>query len=176
MDHILYQDVQDYFAWGKTVNPSIKIYTYNLENKVTFKIKTAYYLNLFTPETMKLLRSTKNKILKNKNGENLPYLWITEVVLIQCNVANNSYQQNSRALYTFVPSRPFGQLLDISLEYFIFLKIFDSEFSYIEVRFTDENSNSLEKEYETCVTLDIYYSITHRKWRAIQFNQEMKHL
>ena len=74
MDHILYQDVQDYFAWEKTVNPSIKIYTYNLENKVTFKIKTAYYLNLFTPETMKLLRSIKNKILKNKNGENLPYL------------------------------------------------------------------------------------------------------
>ena len=74
MDHILYQDVQDYFAWRRTVNLSIKIYTYYLENKVTFKIKTAYYLDLFTPETMKLLRSTKNKILKNKNGENLPYL------------------------------------------------------------------------------------------------------
>ena len=66
-------------------------------------------------------------------------------------------------MYTFVPSRSFGQLLDISLEYFILLKIFDSEFSYIEVWFTDQNSNFLEKEYEIYVTLGIYYSIGHRK-------------
>ena len=66
-------------------------------------------------------------------------------------------------MYTFVPSRSFGQLLDISLEYFILLKIFDSEFSYIEVWFTDQNSNFLEKEYEIYVTLGIYYSIAHRK-------------
>ena len=61
---------------------------------------------------MKLLGSTKSKIEKYKNGENSPYLEITEVVLIHCNVFNNSYQQNSRVLYTFVPNKIFGQLLD----------------------------------------------------------------
>ena len=69
------------------------------------------------------------------------YLEITEVVLIHCNVVNNSYQQNSRVLYTFVPNKSFGQLLDISPKKFIFLKTFDSEFSYIDVRFTNQNSN-----------------------------------
>ena len=85
-------------------------------------------------------------ITKDENGENVPYLEITEVVLIHCNVVNNSYQQNSRVLYTFVPNKSFGQLLDISPENFIYLKTFDSEFSYIEVWFTDQNSNPLEIE------------------------------
>ena len=55
-------------------NPSIKIYTNKLENRITFKIKTGYYLELLTSKTMKLLRSTKSKIEKDKNGENIPYL------------------------------------------------------------------------------------------------------
>ena len=62
---------------------------------------------------MKLLGSTKSKITKDKNGENVLYLEITEEVLIHCNVVNNSYQQNSRVLYTFVSNKSFGQLLDI---------------------------------------------------------------
>ena len=82
---------------------------------------------------MKLLGSSKNKITKDKNGENIPYLEITDVVLIHCNVVNNSYQQNSRVFYTFVLNKSFGQLLDISPENFIFLKTFDSQFSYDEV-------------------------------------------
>ena len=86
---------------------------------------------------MKLLWSTKSKIIKDEDGENLPYLEITEVVLIHCNIFNNSYQQNSRFLYTFVPNKPSGQLLDISTENCTFLKTFDSEFSYMEVWFTD---------------------------------------
>ena len=86
-----------------------------------FKIKAGYYLELLTPETMKLLRSTETKIIKNENGENVSYLEITEVVLIHCNVANNSYQQKSRVLYTFLPNKSLGQLLDISPENFIFL-------------------------------------------------------
>ena len=76
----------------------------------------------------------------------MPYLKITEVILIYCNVVNNSYQQNSRVLHTFVPNKSFGQLLDISPENVIFLKPFDSEFSYIEGWFTNQNSNSLEIE------------------------------
>ena len=67
---------------------------------------------------MKILGSTKSKITKDKDGENAPYLEIAEVVLIRCNVVNNSYQQNSKVLYTFVPNKCFGQLLDISLENF----------------------------------------------------------
>ena len=97
-------DIQDYFeyilkkTWGKTVNPSISIYTNKIENRITFKIKTGYYLEVLIPETMKILGSTKSKITKNQNGENFPYLEITEAVLIHCNVVNNSYQQNSRVL------------------------------------------------------------------------------
>ena len=113
-------DIQDYFEYvfkkhgEKIVNPSTRIYTNKIENRITFKIKTGYYLELLTPETVKLLGSTKSKIAKDKNGENVPYLQITEVLLIHCNVVNNSYQQNSRVLYTFVLNKSFGQLLDIS--------------------------------------------------------------
>ena len=82
---------------------------------------------------MKLLGSSKSKITENEHGENVSYLEITEVVLIHCNVVNNSYQQNSRVLYKFIPNNLFSQLLDISPKHFIFLKTFDSDFSYIEV-------------------------------------------
>ena len=67
---------------------------------MTFKIKTGYYLELLTPESIKLLGSTENKITKDKNGENVPPLKITEVVLVHCNIVNNDYQQDSRVLYT----------------------------------------------------------------------------
>ena len=73
------------------------------------------------PQTMRLLVSTEKKIDKDKNGENLPRLEITEVV--NCNMVNNDYQQNSRVLYTFVPSKSLGQLLDISPKNFMFSKI-----------------------------------------------------
>ena len=72
---------------------------------------------------MKLLGSTKSKVTKDKNGENIPDLEITEVVLIHCNVVNNSYQQNSRILHTFIPNKSFSQLFDISPKNFIFLKL-----------------------------------------------------
>ena len=109
-----------------------------------FKIKTGYYLELLTPETMQLLESTKSRITKDENGENVPHLELNEVVLIHCNISNKNYQQNSRVMHTFVPNKFFGQLLDISSENFIFLKTFKSEFSYIEVWFTDENSKPLD--------------------------------
>ena len=71
-------------------------------------------------ETIKLLGSTKSKITKDKNDKNVPNLEITEVVLIHCNIVNEDYQQDSRALYTFVPNKSFKQLLDISAMNFIF--------------------------------------------------------
>ena len=95
---------------------------------------------------MKLLESTKNKIIKDKNGENVPHLENTEVVLVHCDIVNNDYQQDSRVLYTFVPNKPFGSLLEISPTNHIFLKTFNSEYDEIKVWFTDQNSKPLEME------------------------------
>ena len=95
---------------------------------------------------MKLLGSSTSKITKDENCENVPHSEITQVALVHCNIVNNDYQHDPRVLYTFVPNESFGQLLDISTPNFIFLKIFNSEFSYIEVWFTDQNSKLLETE------------------------------
>ena len=95
---------------------------------------------------MKLLGSTENNITKDKNGENVPHLEITEVVLVHCNIVNNDYQQDSKVLYTFVPNKPFGSLLKISPPNHLFLKTFNSEYDEIEAWFTNQNSNPLEIE------------------------------
>ena len=95
---------------------------------------------------MKLLGSFKNEIAKDKNGENVPHLEITEVVLVHCNIVNNDYQQDSRVLYTFIPNKPFGSLLGISPTNNIFFKTFNSEYDEIKVWFTDRNSKPLEME------------------------------
>ena len=93
---------------------------------------------------MKLLGSTENKITKNKNGENVSHLEIVEIVLVHCDLVNNDYPQDSRLLYTFVPNKPFGSLLEISSTNHIFLKTFNSEYDEIKVWFTDRNSKQLE--------------------------------
>ena len=82
---------------------------------------------------MKLLGSAENKITKDKNGENVPHLEITEVVLVHCNIVNNDYQQDSGVLYTFVLNKSFGSLLEISPANHIFLKTFNSEYNEIIV-------------------------------------------
>ena len=93
---------------------------------------------------MKLLRGTENKIAKDKNGENVPHLEITEIVLTHCNNINNYYQQDSRVLYMFVvASKTFGSLLEVLPTNSIFLKTFNSKFSYTELRFTNQNSQPL---------------------------------
>ena len=125
-------DIQDYFEYilkkhgENTDKLSVQIYVNKIENRVILKIKNGYSLKLLTPETMKLLGSTENKITKDKDGENVPHLEITEVILVHCNIANNDYQQDSRVLYTFVSNKPFGSLLEISPAN-IFLKTFNSE-------------------------------------------------
>ena len=106
----------------------MRIYVNKIENRITFKIKTGYYLELLVKVLMKLLEITKIKTIKNKKGENMPHLQITEVVLVKCNTVNNDYQQESKVLYIFVPNKSFGQLLDVSTKDFIFLKPFDSNF------------------------------------------------
>ena len=99
--------------------------------------------------------STKSKITKEENAKNVSHLEIIEVVLIHCNIANNDYRQDSRVCYTFVPNKSFGQLLDISSKNFIFLKTFNSEFSYIEVWFADQKSKTLEIEDKRNIALVI---------------------
>ena len=156
-------DIQDYFEYilkkyGEDIDkPSVQIYIYinKIENRITFKIKDGYTLELLTPKTMKLLGSTKNKITKDKNGENLPHLEITEVVLVHCNVVNNDCQQDSGVLYTFVPNKPFGSLLEISPTNHIFSKTFNSEYDKIKVWFTDQNRQPLEIEDKINLTMVI---------------------
>ena len=102
---------------------------------------------------MKLLGSTKNKITKDKNGENVPHLQITEAVLVHCNNVNNDYQQDSRVPYTFVRNKSFGCLLVISPSNHIFLKTFNSKNDGLIVWFTDQNSQPLEIEDRTNLTM-----------------------
>ena len=104
---------------------------------------------------MKLFGSTKNKITKDKNSENVRHLEINKVVLIPCNIVNNDYQQDSRVLHTFVPNKPFGSLLEISPTNHIFKKTFNSEFDEIKVWFTDQNSQPLEIEDRINLTMVI---------------------
>ena len=104
---------------------------------------------------MKLLGSTVSKINKDKNGQNVPHLETVEVVLVHCNLVNNDYQQNSRILYTFVPNKAFGILLEISPPNHDFLKTFNSEFQEIKIWLTDQTSKPLEVEDKINVTLII---------------------
>ena len=152
--------IQDYFEnilkkHSESVNnPSIRMYVNRIENRITFKIKSGYYLELLTPETMKLLGGTDSKITKD-DGENVPHLEIVELVLVHCNLVNNAYQQDSRILYTFVPNKTFGSLLEISPTNQVFLKTFNSEFQEVKIWFTDQTSKPLELEDKINITLII---------------------
>ena len=145
-------DIQNYFEYilkqhkENIDKSSVNIYVSKTENRITFTIKDGYTLELLTSETMKLLPSTENKITKNKNGENVPDLEIIQVVLAYCNIVNNDYQYDSRVLYTFVPNKSFGSLLEISPTNNIFLKTFNSEVDEIKIWFPDQNSKPLEIE------------------------------
>ena len=125
----LTSDIQDYFEYilkkyGENIdNPSIRIYINKIENRITLKIKTGYYLGLWTPETMKLFESTKNVNIKNKNSENVPHVEITEVVLVPCNFVKNNYQQDSKVLYKFVTNKTSASLLEIPPKNHIFLTL-----------------------------------------------------
>ena len=136
-----------------TDNPSIRINVNKIESRITVKIRRGYYLELLTPEVMKLLGSTQSTITKDESGENVPDLEITKLVLVHCKISNNDYLSNSRVLHTFVLIKSFGQLLHISPINFIFLKTFNSEFSYFEVWFPNQNSKQLEIEDKIHITL-----------------------
>ena len=105
-------------------------------NRITFRIKTRYYLELLTPEIMKLLGSTKIKINKDEKLENVPHLQIPEVVLVHCNFVNKIQES---CIHLFLINH-----LVICYIFHPLVKTFNLEFSYIEVWFTDRNSKLLE--------------------------------
>ena len=111
----------------------ILIYTNNITNRIVFKIKTGYKLELLSEETMKLLGSKSSIISEDKNSEKLPKLENVEVILVHCNLVTNSYQQHSRILFTLVPNKQYGQLISISPHSLVFLKTMNTDFSEIEI-------------------------------------------
>ena len=157
-------EIQDYFEYiikkHETIAETapILIYANNINNRIVFKIKTGYKLELLSEETMKLLGSTSNSIDADKNSENVSRLENVEVVLVHCNLVNNSYQQHSTVLFTFVPNKQYGQLISISPHSLVFLKTMNTDFSEIEIWFTDQNNTALEIEDNVNISLIINMS------------------
>ena len=129
-------EIQDYFEYiikkHETIGETapMLIYANTITNRIVFKIKTGYKLELLSKETMKLLARLGN----------------VEIVLVHCNLVNNRYQQHSRVLFTFVPNKQYGQLISISPHTLFFLKTINTDFSEIDIWFTDQNNNTLEIE------------------------------
>ena len=112
-------DIKDYFEFiikkRKTLaeNPPIQIYPNKIKNRIVFKVKTGCKLELLSREKMKVLGSAKKDVDKDKDGEDVQKLESVEVFLVHCNLVNNSYQQASKVLFTFVPNKQFGQLITL---------------------------------------------------------------
>ena len=126
-----------------------------IKNRIVFKIKTGHKLELLTPETMKLLGSTKKDVDKDKDGENVPKLESVEVVLVYCNLVKNDYQHTSKVLFTFVPNKQFGQLINISPHFLTMMNTVNTEFFSVEVSFKDQVSKATEIEDNINSTLII---------------------
>ena len=154
-------DIQDYFEFiikkheTLTENPPIQIYPNKIKNRIVFKIKTGYKLELLTTETMRLLGSTKKDADADKNGEIVPKLEPVEVVLVHCNLVKSDYLRSSKVLFSFGPIKQFGELINISPNTLMMMNAVNTEFSYIEVWFTNQNSNALEIEDSVNLTLII---------------------
>ena len=136
--------------------PAIQNYfEYVIKKHDTIAETAPILIYLLSKETMKLLGSTKDTIDTDKDSENVPRLENVEVILVHCNVVNNSYQQSSRVLFTLVPNKQYGQLISISPHSLFFKKTMNTEFSEIEIWFTDQNNNSLEIEDNANISLII---------------------
>ena len=134
-------------------NPPIQIYPNKIKNIIVFKIKTGYKLELLTPETMRLLGSTKKDVDSDKNSENVPKLESIEVVLVHCDLVKNDYEHTSKVLFCFVPNKQNGQLINISPYSLTMMNTINTEFSFVEVWFTDETSKAREIEDNVNLTL-----------------------
>ena len=140
-----------------TENSPVQIYPNKIKSRIVFKIKAGYKLELLTPETMKLLGSTKKDVDSDKNSENVPKLESVEVVLVHCNLVKNDYQHASKVLFSFAPNKQFGQLINISPHSLTMMNTVNIEFSFVEVWFTDQASKALEIEDNVNLTLIIGY-------------------
>ena len=154
--------IQDYFEYiikkHETITNNsfpILIYPNKVSNRTVFKIKLGYKLELLSKETMTLLGSSSNVIDKDKDNEQVPKLETVEVVLVHCNLVNNSYQLSSKVLFTFVPDKNYIQLMNILPHALVMLKTTNAEFSSIEVWFTDQDNEPLEIEDNVNITLII---------------------
>ena len=171
------EDIQDHFEFiikkheTLTENPPIQIYQNKIKNGFVFKIKTGYKLESLTLETMKLLGSTKKDVNADKNSENVPKLESVEVVLVHCNLAKNDYQHTSKVLFTFVPNKQFGQLINISPNTLTMMNTVNTEFSFVEIWFTNQASKALEIECK----FNINYWVVIMKW-VIQLNQDLENM
>ena len=154
-------DIQDYFEFiikkheTLTENSPVQIYPNKIKSRIVFKIKADYKLELLSPETIKLLGSTKKDVDKDKHGENVPKWESVEVVLVHCNLVKNDYQHTSKVLFSFVPNKQFGQLINISPHSLTMMNTVNTEFSFVEVWFTDQASKALEIEDNVNLTLII---------------------
>ena len=153
--------LQDYFEYIikkhetiATTSP-ILIYINTTNNRIVFKIKSGYKLELLSKETMKLLGSSKSVINSDKNSELVPKLESVDLVLMHCNLVNNHYQKPSRVLFTFVPNKSYGQLMTTVPHPLIMLKTVNTEFTFVEVWFTDQDYKPLEIEDNVNITMII---------------------
>ena len=152
-------DIQDYTEYINrkletlTAIPLILFYINRITDRLIFKIKDGYKLILQTPEAMKVLGSTKKKINKTKNGQNVASLEVVEVVLVQCRLEDNQYQQKSKVLYLFTPNKSYPYSLNAEASNLVFLKNYNTEFDKIIITFTDQNGRPLEIADKLSLTL-----------------------
>ena len=125
-----------------TIIPSIHVYINRINNRLVFKITDGYKLELKTPKTMKLFGGTRKLIEKIRKGEKVPCLEVVEVVLVQCNLVNNTYQQKSGVLYPFTSNKVCASLLNVELSDLMFLKTYNSELDEIIITFMDQNGRN----------------------------------
>ena len=133
---------------------AILIYANRILNRVTFRIKTGYKLELLSKETVRLLED-EPIIDTTKNGESVPRQEIVRNVLDVCNLVENVYLQDSKLLFSFVPNSRFGSLLSITPEVLKYCVTVDSIFDYIEISFEDQNCRPLEVDDDITVMIII---------------------
>ena len=133
----------------------VLIYVNEINNRIVFKIKSGYKLELLSKEAMRLLGSSADTTDSDKNSELVPKLESVDLVLVHCNLVNNSYQQASKVLFTFVPNKKYGQLITVSPEMLIMLKTVNTEFSFVEIWFMDQDNTPLEIEDSVNISLMI---------------------
>ena len=110
---------------------------------------------MLTPEAIRLLSSTKEDVDADNNSENVPKLESVEIVFVHCNLVHNDYQHLSKVLFNFIPNKQFGQLINISPNTLTMMNTVNTEFSFVEVWFTDQTSKALEIEDNVNLSLII---------------------